>query len=778
MAVKISKDGVSKEVPLSRFINRVEELGWEKVEPLNPTFEYPDGEKVKITKPWLDKEIKSSVAFSQMYPNAEYNESSIDTGITSPSTGGEKFYTFSDLMGGVSSTLRPDVKEMAKGYYGGDIEELWKNREKVKAGYKKDRGKYRKALGLVQALEAMQGQEDGLVRQPVELYNNDLELEAGVTPEAANYYERMFNTQAYRREVGGGGISNKELMFPEATRRSKPDDSNLLSVGIGALKDVVRAPGRFARAGIEDLAGVDDLTFKERAAMPDRYKSGGQEFFDEVTSLTGLGGLPFKALGATRPVQAVGGMAYRGLSKVPGGSKLQGMFRSPEAIIYDKPVSGAQRFGRSVVKGAPETAIDAGYEATRLEDENPMGAGGIAATSLAGLGLAGLSGAKLGSAGDAISRKLNLPDRPPVRADLYDQLRRKQFMYDMPGLEPYEQVDLASSIVDEGIGKESTRLDEALGIGQPQSTSRFVDVPSERGNLAYEVAGKPTIRSFDIKDLYKGMDSDERKYIEELFPDAQGSNLTPKEYRSLRTEMGSRIANTSNPDKKAAIKKAFKNLASEFDAKVSSSIESVESGLSRNVDEISDPAFDEVRSISKEMDKVKLSNLNTIKDSYAKMSSMYRTKENLIKADITSLSDAKKVDSFLNSIANIRGNQHIKSTAWRTLTDDMGKIRDLADTPELKKKADYITRAIMQKVQEKGFLDALFEGNQDLSARALDLIQRYGKAAITDGHLSNLVRESVGTDRPGTGGRDLVPGVEYDIPLEGEGKSLRSLSGT
>lgn len=289
------------------------------------------------------------------------------------------------------------------------------------------------------------------------------------------FLRQIMPTAEYKvLELGGKSPSVSEAFLPEYSRRDRAGEGGF-SQTIGALKDAIRLPGRALRPLGENAVGIETpgLSYWEEFARPDKYKTPGQEMFDEIGSFQGLGGAGSKLAG----MKLTG--VFPRAAKAINRSKY-GKFLDPADVVLNRVLPGAAKSpsavnqaGYAVAKELPNIGLDVAYEGTKPSDEKgsmlAAGLGGTIGSAVAPFIRRGASDLLSEATGSNPLRSEILAGTPTV---LNEELKLAKMLS--------ENIDLTSK----GGRAQLSGIDQALGDSYDKTSGSYF--PGEIGRVSKE----------------------------------------------------------------------------------------------------------------------------------------------------------------------------------------------------------------------------------------------------------------------------------------------------
>lgn len=561
------------------------------------------------------------------------------------------------------SQQRESMVGQIKQFYRGDFDKLLKNRGKLNALVsegKLTRTQAQKARELLNAYDTAMSVED---REEFEA------LAATDNP----YLQKSAKTALYKEELQGEPITAKRVVAPELTRRQEMGEG-VGSQFMGGAKDALTLIPRMIRPVIQEAAGMPGVGYLEEVGRPSMYKTGEQEMFDEVFQTGSLAGAPIKAgRAAMRPLlgQAAtkGGRAAKILTGVeePAGVVL-GRIGSPTAL------GGKQLAARSAMEAVPETAIEAGFELTRPEDEVLGDVDRFART--AGTVLGGLAApAVMGGVRGAGPQNIRLSEYGKELAD------PSKLKYELRDLAEYTPLKGSLEIGEDIAGQQEALKEGVVQLAQKRAgdiqeleqrqAGEMLGREKELGYEAYEDLLAPAQQEFigsvekSIEDLPQ-MDKNRVLVALKDIGAYDKGVLTPSlpEMVKMRTDLGNKLGNATSQTRES-YKQAFSVFAKGMDEAMNAA------GKNTNL-----PG--EVRKAYKEMAEI-----------------------NGFLSDFT---DAEKFDKMLNRASLTRskiglyGNEFISNLQKQQRFNEL-----LQEHVDPNQNIDYITDAVMQRVRLRTF---------------------------------------------------------------------------
>lgn len=626
--------------------------------------------------------------------------------------------------------------------------------------------------------------------------SDDLVGAASADPDNV-YLSRAVNLSQYRDELDSGTSGGLDMLLPEFSRRRR-EGEGAGSKALGAVKDVLRAPARLVRPLVQSITplGNDGLSYAESVGMPDKYKSGSQEMFDEVAGFTGLGSpIAKKMISSAVQLPFMGGTLAKAAEKVTGAKPVQ------QAIARATDLAPKNAAFRSILSNTPEVALDVGYEMTKPDDEE----GSPFISALGGLGgsaLGGFIGSKAGKySGEDVGRFATDLDiyraaNPEVSqstygGDLIDALRGKKSVKDAGG-----------NITTDGQGIEG--LKEILGSERERFTKNITNtlnpeklLESTRFSTLEEITDpinlKPTFimslgNTFDVREieaLGKLLNNNKHRVSSQALPAIESftkafdspviKNLTDTQSKNILSRATMNVPIESYTGFRTSVRELKEKYGGGTDERLL--MEKLERLLKKTIDlepEVGswitkyNPTADikEVNNLSKEYKtaaKNKMPDLSgdlgKIKDSYEKFAKLYNLEEDL-PDNITSLNLAKKVDAYLANVGSSRLNRNEKTNAMNYMFDVIDDLKNLTgkggilsgsglDVNKITGKMvtdweQVVLSSLARKLKTKSFWSEYYNnGNSALAQKVTDLVKNVvGDGLITKGKLRSIMQQA------------------------------------
>lgn len=532
------------------------------------------------------------------------------------------------------------------------------------------------------------------------------------------YLKQVMPSAEYKAlGIPEGGVGLTDVLFPDVREREGFTDK-----AIGVAHNTMDALSRMVRPGVERMAGVSapGLSYMEEVARPDRYKTAGQEAFDDVFGLQGLG-----RTGVRKGAEILSGVAPA-LVRKP--IKAVGAF-DPYSVIVGNVLgkaSPADKFGqiatRELIKEAPNIALDMAYEGTRDDIDPEMG------MLLAGLG--GVGGAMLApsvKAGNQKFRKLL------GKSELKDELTEGS----VPVLR--SKLAIAKNLMPAEDFTSRAGRQQLAGVGEEITGTVLPRIGGERDALIEQLTGEiaqakkdRTLSTIDRMMGGEGTVTPEQLAMLEAFEQVPGNiaksvegSVHPRKQGRIMEEIfsGEGVLSPEGITPESLVKGRTKMRQY--------SEGSTEGGMSQKA---YGKAEDAIRDAMNDF-LGKSETGKAVQKSYADFKEAYDVNDvlnTLVKSGkATDVLQADKVDALFRRIGNSRMRIGEQINFFDKMVDFQDQMNKVAGT-----NIDVVTPAVLRRVESREFWDEWFgEGTPGMVRQAVNAVKEFGKEAFTRGKL-------------------------------------------